>query len=98
MKGRKRFLLSFLFFLPISAFSSLTDMFEKIEAEFDVSMETKYEPIGKTQRALAGRIAGAGTLSLIKLETREILQANIRTHFYTMSGSVALPGQCADEY
>ena len=47
--------------LSMSSVSSLMDTLEKIEAEFDTSMETRYEPIGKKQRALAGRIAGAGT-------------------------------------
>ncbi len=53
--------------LSISSVSSLMDTLEKIEAEFNVSMETRYEPIGKTQRTLARRIAGAGTAVVEKL-------------------------------
>ena len=55
--------------LSVSSVSSLMDTLEKIEAEFDASMETRYESIGRTQRALAGRIAGAGAAVAERLES-----------------------------
>ena len=46
--------------LSISSITSLMHTLEKIEAGFDTRMEASYAPIGKTQRAVAGKIAGAG--------------------------------------
>ena len=46
--------------LSISSVTSLLDTLERIESDFDETMENRYRPIGERQRALAGKIAGAG--------------------------------------
>ncbi len=45
--------------LSVSAVTRLMATLERIETEFDQTMRARYEPIGKTQRAIAGKLADA---------------------------------------
>ena len=46
--------------LSISSVTSLLSTLERMGTEFDEVMGTRYEPIGRAQRALAGKISNAG--------------------------------------
>ena len=61
--------------LSVSSVTRLLDTLEKIEAGFDEKMEARYDPIGKTQRAIAGKITDAGHAVADRLEIPARLEA-----------------------
>ena len=68
--------------LSISSITSVLETLEKLSAEFDEIMEVRYEPIGKTQRALKNKLTDAGHAVAGKIEIagdyRNALMAHVK--------------------